>query len=100
MPLSTPKLRREKSSTRARLLALLAVTAAGCAVLLHALSATDAQGLREADPGEKRFDQRRLPDPWLPRHEDELALAVQRPSQQLVKPRELDVPPDQRWNRW
>ena len=36
------------------------------AVLLHTLSATDAQGLHEADPGEKRFDQRRLPDPWLP----------------------------------
>ena len=49
------------------------------AVLLHTLSTTDAQGLHEADPGEKRFDQRRLPDPWLPRHEDELPLAIHRP---------------------
>src|SRR5437899_8152608 len=40
MPLSTPKLRREKSSTRARLLAILAMTAAGCAVLLHAVTAS------------------------------------------------------------
>jgi len=39
MPLGMPKLRREKSSTRVRLLAVLAVTAAGCAVLLHAVTA-------------------------------------------------------------
>src|SRR6266849_2645085 len=40
MPLGTPKLRREKSSTRVRLLAVLAVTAAGCALLLHAVTAS------------------------------------------------------------
>ena len=54
------------------------------AVLLHALSPADAQQVRAVDPREKRVDQRRLADPRLAGHEDELSLPAHHLPQQLV----------------
>jgi hypothetical protein len=48
------------------------------------------------DLREKRVDQRRLADARLAGHEDELTLPAQHLPQQLVKPPDLGVAPDQR----
>ena len=49
-----------------------------------------------AELREERLDQRRLPDPRLAGHEDELSPPVERRREQRVQPRELGVAADQR----
>ena len=48
------------------------------AVLLHALAAADAQRAALADLRQQRLHQRRLADSWLPRHEHQLPLPLER----------------------
>ena len=64
-------------------------------VELHALPTTDAQRQVAADLQEKLFHQRRLADPRLSGHEDQLPLAIHAPIEERLKLCELGLSPHQ-----
>src|SRR5678815_2716098 len=69
------------------------------AVLLHALSAADAESVDAAEPCQEGFDQRGLSDPRFAGDEDELPLSRDRRREERVQPHELGIAPDERRGR-